>query len=91
MNLVDTQSTKRTKVARTHDGRVDFDAYHGCEGTITTELGLVVPVKIVGARARFGHLDLLVTPVGGNGERWYERKNVALVNDPADSTVGVGL
>ena len=44
---------------------------------------MTVNVKIVDARRRFGHLDLLVVPVSGSGEVWVERKNIEIFNDPA--------
>lgn len=83
MKLVDTRSSKRTNVARTADGSVDFEAYVGLSGQIASD-GLNVAVRVVGARARYGHLDLCVTPISGSGQRWIERKNVKLVNDPAE-------
>ena len=38
---------------------------------------------VLEARQRFGHLDLLITPIAGNGERWTELKNITLHDDPA--------
>ena len=40
-------------------------------------------MKIINARRRFGHLDLLVIPTSGTGEVWVERKNIQIINDPA--------
>lgn len=42
-----------------------------------TMLELSVPVEIVDIRERFGMLDYLVTPVGGEGERWFTEEKVA--------------
>ena len=82
MNIVDTPSTNDTAVARTLDGKLDLNAYLNCHGTIEQE-GLTVNVMVLGARRRYGHLDLEVTPVLGTGRRWVERKNIVLNNDPA--------
>jgi hypothetical protein len=82
MNIVDTPSTNDTAVARTADGKLDLNAYLNCQGTIDQE-GLTVNVIVLGARRRYGHLDLEVTPVLGTGRRWVERKNIVLNNDPA--------
>lgn len=82
MNIVDTPSTNETLVARTADGKVDLEAYLNCYGTIEQD-GLTVNVLVLGARRRYGHLDLEVTPVLGHGRRWVERKNIILQNDPA--------
>jgi hypothetical protein len=35
-------------------------------------------VRVIGARVRFGHLDFLVAPVSGSGERWIEAHRVDL-------------
>jgi hypothetical protein len=82
MNIVDTPSTNDTAVARTLDGKLDLNAYLNCHGTIEQD-GLTVNVMVLGARRRYGHLDLEVTPVLGTGRRWVERKNIVLNNDPA--------
>ena len=41
-----------------------------------------IDVKVSDARTRFGHLDLLVTPVAGSGTRWVEQHRVTL-DEPA--------
>lgn len=82
MNIVDTPSTHETAVARTADGKIDLDAYLNCRGTVEQD-GLTVNVLVLGARRRYGHLDLEVTPISGLGRRWVERKNIVLDNDPA--------
>jgi len=90
--LVDTAKTDKSKYALLPDGRINYEAYKGLSGAIT-ENGLTVNVHIVDARRRYGHLDLLVVPKDGSGERWMERKNVALDNDPASPvsvSFGVG-
>ena len=76
-------NTQMYPVARDSSGKVDYSAYHNCRGFIT-ENGLEFPVKISSARYRYGHLDLLVTPEGGAGERWVQRTNIRLENDPAE-------
>lgn len=40
---------------------------------------LSVGVVIKSARIRFGHLDLLVTPISGHGEKWMESHRVQVV------------
>lgn len=85
MHIVDTASPKATLVARTSDGKVDLNAYIGLHAEY--EFGdLTVKTIIRDARTRFGHLDLLITPISGAGERWVERKNLALANDPATTS-----
>jgi hypothetical protein len=84
MDLVDTEAPDRRRFARTSDGKIDFDAYEGLRAT--TDFGpLVIEVQIIGARQRYGHLDLLCTPIAGLGERWIERKNLVINDDPADA------
>lgn len=46
-------------------------------GTIELD-GLVVGIIVKKARVRFGHLDLLVTPQHGSGERWIESRRISL-------------
>lgn len=70
------------KYARTKDGKIDFGAYKGKKGRIK-ENNLTIDVKIIDARRRYGHLDLRVTPISGEGEVWVERKNIFIENDPA--------
>lgn len=53
----------------------DLDSYRDKIGMISVD-DLLVEVKITNARLRFGHLDLLVTPVSGSGERWVEQHRV---------------
>lgn len=55
----------------------DLEALRGQRGSLSTE-GMTVDVEIRDARLRFGHLDVLVTPVAGSGERWFERHRVVL-------------
>jgi len=82
MPITETAKTDKSKYALLPDGRINYEAYKGLDGAIE-ENGLTVDVRIVDARRRYGHLDLLVVPKAGSGERWMERKNVALNNDPA--------
>jgi hypothetical protein len=56
----------------------DIAALRGMSGVMKME-DLQISVNVVEARLRFGHLDLLVTPVAGTGERWVETHRVALV------------
>lgn len=37
---------------------------------------LRVPVEVLDSRYTFGRTDLLVSPVGGNGQQWVERARV---------------
>lgn len=82
MKLVDTETPNPNRFARTPDGAIDFDAYRGLRGSYCVE-SLDVEILVLEARQRFGHLDLLITPIAGNGERWTEFKNIALHDDPA--------
>jgi hypothetical protein len=82
MNLIDTAKPDRDKYARTPEGKINYGAYVGLDAEIT-ENGLTIETRIVGARARYGHLDLEVTPISGCGTRWVEYKNVSIAKDPA--------
>ena len=82
MSLVDTPTLDRSEFARNMDGSIDFDAYCGLSGSILHG-ELRIDVEVIDARQRYGHLDLLVTPISGDGSRWVERKNVHLHLDPA--------
>ena len=73
-------------IAKTADGRINYEAYTGLHGFIEHD-ELQYPVTVKGARLRYGHLDLLVSPVQGKGERWVQRTRVYLAHDPADSNV----
>jgi hypothetical protein len=55
----------------------DLASYRDRTGTIAVD-NLRVQVKITDARMRFGHLDLLVTPIAGEGERWIEQHRIEL-------------
>lgn len=70
------------RYARTESGRVNTDAYIGLDGNINTN-SLIVNVNIIGARIRYGHLDLQVVPKNGAGNVWVERKNINILEDPA--------
>ena len=82
MKLVDTETPNRDRFARTSDGKIDFDAYRGCDATYRTG-ELDFEVTIHDSRQRFGHLDLLIVPMAGSGQRWTEFKNLDIHNDPA--------
>lgn len=59
------------------DTPVDLTAFRKKVGVMTVA-DLKVKVKVVDARLRFGHLDLLVTPVSGDGKQWVEQHRVDL-------------
>jgi hypothetical protein len=40
---------------------------------------LTFPVDILDARNRYGTTDVLITPIGGDGERWVESGSVVVV------------
>lgn len=56
---------------------INLSEYRDRKGTISMD-GLEVGVNVTDARVRFGHLDLLVTPVAGNGHKWIESRRVTL-------------
>jgi hypothetical protein len=82
MKLVDTETPNPDRFARTPDGKIDFDAYRGCSASYRSG-ELDFEVTIIESRQRFGHLDLLITPKAGSGQRWTEFKNLSIHNDPA--------
>lgn len=49
-------------------------------GTIEVN-GLTFDVIVVSRRKRYGHTDLLVTPVSGVGKRWMEKSKVAMFGE----------
>jgi len=59
------------------DGTPDLAAYRDRTGTLAVDK-LNIDVKITDARMRYGHLDLLVTPIAGQGERWVEQHRIEL-------------
>lgn len=61
----------------------DLDSYEGRTGKLSFD-DLSFSVKIIKARLRFGHLDLLVSPATGEGERWVEQHRVSLDELVAD-------
>jgi hypothetical protein len=60
------------------EGTPDLATYRGRVGLVNVD-DLKVEVRVTDARLRFGHLDLLVTPVAGQGERWIEQHRIELV------------
>lgn len=54
---------------------INLESYENKQGIISIN-DLAVGVTIKSARIRFGHLDLLVTPVTGSGEKWMESHRV---------------
>jgi hypothetical protein len=90
MKLVDTETPNPDRFARTADGKIDFDASKGLYATYNTgELDFLV--TILDSRQRFGHLDLLITPRHGAGERWTEFKNLVIHNDPAQMAAAIAV
>ena len=85
MQLVDTETPNTNRFARTPDGKIDFNAYRGLIATYRTG-ELDFEVTIIESRQRFGHLDLLITPQAGSGQRWTEFKNLSIHQDPALNT-----
>ena len=81
MNIVDTPSPKRERFVLRPDGTIDFDKYIGLLASFPVGK-ILVTVEIVGARTRYGHLDLNIKPVTGSGTRWVEYKNLMIHNDP---------
>ncbi len=47
-----------------------------------------VPVTVLDARRNYGRVDLLVSPVDGEGETWVQSERVKLANQD-NGTVGV--
>lgn len=60
----------------------DLDSFVNRTGNFDTD-GLSFGIRVVKARLRFGHLDLLVTPIFGHGERWVEQHRVHLAEQEA--------
>lgn len=56
---------------------VDLSVYNNRRGFINMNT-LSVGVEIKQARVRYGHIDLLVTPITGTGEKWMEIHKVTL-------------
>jgi hypothetical protein len=54
---------------------IDLSTYRNQTGTVSM-YGLTVNVSVKDARIRFGHLDLLITPVNGAGEKWMEARRI---------------
>ncbi len=70
--------------ARTEDGKIDLGAYKGILVLFSIpDMDVKVEGQVIDARIRYGHLDLLVAPTKGTGTKWFERKNVTLLQDPA--------
>jgi len=60
----------------------DLDKYRNRQGllhvkaTNPEEAPLWVPVNILDAKFTFGHVNLLVEPVGGKGQQWVDLKRL---------------
>lgn len=63
-----------------YEGRTGLATITPGVGKKKSEAGatLQIPVKILDARSMFGRIEVLITPVGGKGERWVTRKTVTL-------------
>lgn len=57
---------------------IDLETYKNVPGRIFIN-DLAIGVTIKQARLRFGHLDLLVTPLNGEGEKWMESHRVSVL------------
>jgi hypothetical protein len=40
---------------------------------------MTINVKVKDIRVRFGHVDVLVTPIDGQGEQWVENHRVKII------------
>lgn len=56
---------------------IDLTSYNNKQATIHIN-NLAIGVTIKSARLRYGHLDLLVTPIAGTGEKWMESSGVKI-------------
>lgn len=56
---------------------VDLSIYNDRRGFINLNT-LSIGVEIKQARVRYGHIDLLVSPITGTGEKWMEIHKVTL-------------
>ena len=65
-----------------------LDTYNDRTGNMALG-GLTFRVRVIRARTRYGHLDLLVTPISGDGERWVENHRVTLDEVLTTSTVEI--
>lgn len=63
--------------SKTTEGKPDLDSLRDRSGIMVMN-DLTIEVKITDARNRYGHLDLLVTPVAGSGEKWVEHHRVTV-------------
>ena len=70
---MDTTETVKPNITDT-----DLDQFLHKMGTVEFD-GLVVSITVTGARFRYGHIDLRVTPVSGRGDRWIEIKKINLI------------
>lgn len=66
----------------------DLTQYDNRTGRIMLDT-LAFRVRIVRARTRYGHLDFLVTPLDGEGERWVEQHKVTLDEALTTTTVEI--
>ena len=64
-------------VAAPKPNEVDLASFAGRSGSIDFH-GLSIRVRVLEARRRFGHIDFLLTPEAGEGERWMEHHRVSL-------------
>lgn len=57
--------------------KADPKSLIGSLGLVTCD-DLEVEVRVENARVRFGHIDLLVTPISGTGEQWIEKHRIKI-------------
>ena len=56
----------------------DLARFIGQTGTVTFELSITVPVRVLDARQVWNRVDFLVEPVHGTGQRWVSAERVTL-------------
>lgn len=82
--MTSTEAKPTFTYARTANGKIDTGAYKGIQVLFSIpDMDVKVEGTVIDARIRYGHLDLLVSPTKGTGTKWFERKNVILLQDPA--------
>lgn len=62
---------------------LSLSQFIGQTGTLTVELSLTVPVRVLDARQCWDRLDFYVQPVHGAGHRWVQASRVTLDSDKA--------
>lgn len=81
------QAGEQVKRPNINIRNVDLNRYSNRRGYITIN-AMSIGVEIIKARIRYGHIDLLVTPITGHGEKWIEIHKVSDINgDPMNYQV----